>query len=282
MSLDGFIPEIWSGTLLESLQKAHVFGSVFNRDFEGDIRAAGDIVKINQIGDITVSSYVADSTSISPQTLDDAQKELKVNQQKYFAFKVDDVTAAQTQPKVMQAAMNRAGYKLRDTADQYMGGLYTESNCKVNSSGSAYSVTSVNIIEILSLAGQKLSENYCPLEGRWMIAPPWFFAKLTLAKVALDTNNTETLSAGFRGRIMGFDMYESNNVTIGTPSSNANCRILAGFRETGAFAEQLLKVEAYRPEASFSDAVKGLYVYGAKIVRPETLCEVLASYAAEA
>lgn len=282
MSLDGFIPEIWSGTLLERLQKAHVFASVFNRDYEGDIREAGDIVKINQIGTISVASYTSDSTSITPQTIDDAQKELKVNQQKYFAFKVDDVTAAQIKPKIMQAAMAEAAYRLRDNADTYVGGLYTESNCKVNSSGSAYSVTSVNIIEILSLAGQKLSENYCPLEGRWMVAPPWFFAKLTLAKVALDTNNTETLSGGFRGRIMGFDMYESNNVTIGTPASNANCRILAGYRGTGTFAEQLLKVEAYRPEANFSDAVKGLYVYGAKVVRPETLCEVYASYAAEA
>ena len=282
MALDGFIPEVWSGTLLTRLQKAHVFASVFNRDFEGDIREAGDVVKINQIGTVTVSSYTRDSTSITPQTIDDAQKELKINRAKYFAFKVDDVTNAQMKPKIMQGAMAEAAYRLRDDADTYLGGLYTESNCKVNNAGSAYSVTSVNVIEILSLAGQKLSENYCPLEGRWMVAPPWFFAKLTLAKIALDTNNSMALSDGFRGRIMGFNMYESNNVTIGTPASNANCRILAGYAGTGTFAEQLLKVEAYRPEAGFSDAVKGLYVYGAKVTRPETLCEVYASYSAEA
>lgn len=280
MALDGFIPEIWSGTLLTRLQKAHVFGQVANRNYEGEVRGEGDIVKINMIGDINVSSYTKNNTSLTVQTLDEAQRELKIDQVKYFAFKVDDVEQAQTKPKVMQAAMQQAAYKLRDNSDAYIAAKWADAGIIITNSGSAYSITSVNITEYMAYTGQKMDENDVPLEGRWMIAPPWWFAKLSLAKIALDTNNTDTIANGFKGRYLGFDMYQSNNVVIGTPASNANCRIMAGDADSITFAEQILKVEAYRPEASFSDAVKGLYVYGAKVARPESLAMFYASYAA--
>lgn len=279
MALDGFIPEIWSGQLLTRLQKAHVFGSVANRNYEGEITGEGDIVKINMIGDINVSSYVKNNTSLTVQTLDEAQKELKIDQVKYFAFKVDDVEKAQMRPKVMEAAMQQAAYKLRDNSDAYVAAKWADAGIIITSSGSAYSITSVNITEYMSVIAQKMDESNVPAEGRWMVAPPWWFAKLSLAKIALDTNNSDTLANGFRGRYLGFNLYQSNNVVIGTPSTNANCRIMAGDADSITFAEQVLKIEAYRPEASFSDAVKGLYVYGAKVARPESLAMFYASYA---
>jgi hypothetical protein len=282
MGTQAFIPEIWSGELLTRLQKAHVFASVCNRNYEGDISGLGNVVKINQIGMVNVNTYTYDSTTLTRQGIDDAQKELKINQAKYFDVLVDDVSVAQQKPKLMQGIMGEAAYRLRDEADKYISGLYTDAGVKVNNSGSAYSVTSVNIVELLSLVNQKLSENAVPAEGRWLVAPPWFFAKLTLAKIALDTNNTMTLENGFRGRLLGFNMYESNNVTIGTPASNALCRILAGYNGTITFAEQLVKMEALRSYNTFGEEVRGLYVYGAKVVRPESLCELYASYAAEA
>lgn len=279
MGLDGFIPEIWSGTLLTRLEKAHVFGKVANRNYEGEIKGAGDIVKINMIGDINVGSYTKNNTSLTVQTLDEAQRELKIDQVKYFAFKVDDVDAAQMNPKVMQAAMQRAAYKLRDNSDAYLAARWADAGINITNSGSAYSVTSVTVAEDMSRIAQKMDENDVPQEGRWLIAPPWFFAKLTLAKIALDTNNSDVLANGFKGRFMGFDLYQSNNVVIDTASTNANCRLMAGDADSITFAEQVVKVEAYRPEANFADAVKGLYIYGAKVARPESLAMFYASWA---
>jgi hypothetical protein len=280
MGLDGFIPEIWSGTLFTRLEKAHVFGRIANRNYEGDIRGEGDVVKINMIGDINVSTYSKNNTTLTVQTLDEAQRELKIDQVKYFDFVVDDVDQAQTRPKVMQAAMQRAAYKLRDTSDVFIAAKWADAGIIINNAGAAYSITSVNITEYMSLIAQKMSEVDVPAEGRWLAAPPWWFSKLSLAKIALDTNNSDTLANGFRGRYLGFDLYESNNVVIGTPATNALCRIMAGDADSITFAEQITKVEAYRSHTRFADEVRGLYIYGAKVARPESLAMFYATYAA--
>jgi hypothetical protein len=281
MALEGFIPEIWAGTALERLYKSLVFGSVANRDYEGEIRAAGDMVRINQIGIINVSDYVEDSTSITPQTLTDAQKQLLIDQQKYFSFKIEDVSQAQAKPKVMELAMTEAAFRLRDQADQYIASLWTDAGITtgLGTAGTPIDITSVNVIEYLGLVAQKMDENNVPLEGRWGVIPPWFHQKIVLANITLDTDNSEMFRNGFIGRAMGFTFFVSNNVV--TSASNANSKIMFGYSGTVTFAEQILSMEAYRPESSFSDAVKGLYVYGAKIVRPDALALLTADYTAE-
>jgi len=281
MALEGFIPEIWSGELLIRLRKALVFAGLANRDYQGEIVNFGDRVRINEIGIIEVNDYTPDVTTVTPQTLGDAQKILEIDQRKYFSFKVDDVTAAQMKPKVMGAGMQEAAYRLRDTADQYLAGFYTEAGITsgLGTTAAPIEITSVNVIEYLSLVSQKMTEADVPLEGRWMIIPPWFHAKITLAKITLDTNNSATFTGGFVGAAMGFQFFMSNNVV--TAASNQQSRIMAGYNGTMTFADQLLKMEAYRPENSFSDAVKGLYVYGAKIVRPNTLAVLTADETAE-
>lgn len=280
MALEGFIPQLWAGTLLERLRKALVYASVANDDYEGEISSFGDTVKINQIGTITVSSYSPDVTSITPQNLDDGQKELKIDQIKYFAFEVDDVTAAQMKPKIMMSAMSDAAYSLRDTADQFIAAKWVDAaiTAGLGTAAVPIDITSVNVVEYIGLVAQKMDENNVPTEGRWMIIPPWFHQKIVLAKITLDTSNSDTLTNGSVGRAMGFNFFVSNNVVN---TANANSKVLAGYMGSMTFAAQVLKVEAYRPESAFSDAVKGLYVYGAKVVRPDTLALLTADYTAE-
>ena len=125
MSVGNFIAAIWSGLILDSLKKNLVFGSemVVNRDYEGEIRAGGDTVHIRSISDPTVSSYTKNST-ITYETLTDADRQLRIDQQKIFSFSVDDIDEAQASGALEQA-LTQAAYKLRDTADQYVAGLYT-------------------------------------------------------------------------------------------------------------------------------------------------------------
>lgn len=102
MSLDNFIPQVWSARLLENLNKNHVFVNLCNRNYEGEIKGYGDQVKINSIGRVTIGDYSKNTDITAPETLTDAQRILLINQGKYFNFQIDDVDRVQQQPKVME------------------------------------------------------------------------------------------------------------------------------------------------------------------------------------
>jgi len=282
-ALEGFIPTIWSGRVLMQLEKAHVFGAVCNRDWEGEISESGDTVRINMMGDINVSDYTPDSTTVTVQKIDDAAKFLKVDQKKYFAFSIDDVIAAQTKPKIMTAAMDKAAYKLRDSSDTYVASLYGQAGIVygLGTSATPIDITSVNVVDYIGMVGQKMDEANIPPENRWGVMAPWMFHKLTLADITLNTDNSGIISSGFQGSFLGFTLYKSNNTSVGTALTGADTRNMFGYRESITMAEQILKMKAYEPEGNFSQAVKGLYVYGVKVVRPEALACLRTDYTVE-
>lgn len=280
MALDNFIPKIWSGNLMKALDNVHVFASVANREYEGEIKGGGDTVKISQIGDIDVGTYTKNSTSITVQELQDAQTELKIDQSKYFAFKIDDVDKAQQKPKVMQEAMRKAAYALKDTQDSYIAGLYGDAGLSAYTTGTPADVTSANVEDVVLGVGEEMDSANIPRNNRFMVIPPWFVTKLVLAGLATKTDNNSLWNEGFIFSALGFDFLMSNNVS--NAGSWANTKIIAGVKnESIALAEQIVSVEAYRPESSFSDAVKGLHVYGGKIIRPDMTCVLFADYTAE-
>ena len=124
MSVSSFTPEVWSKEILVALQNVHVYAPLCNRDYEGDIANMGDTVRINGIGDITITTYTKDTDINPPQALTDAQTALVVDQAKYFNFAVDDVDALQQQPKVMGEALDRAAYGIGEGIDDFVAGLY--------------------------------------------------------------------------------------------------------------------------------------------------------------
>jgi hypothetical protein len=126
--------------MLVTLRKNLVFGNLFNDDWEGPIQKMGDTVNISGIGVITISAYSKDTSISAPQSLTDAQTKLVISQASYYNFAIDDVDAAQSQPKVMAQAMSDAGYYMADTMDQYYAGFYTDSN-SANNIGSSGSFT---------------------------------------------------------------------------------------------------------------------------------------------
>lgn len=278
MSTKLFIPQVWSARLTGNLEKSLVFGDIANRDYEGEISAYGDTVNIGSIGAVTIGDYARSVTAITPEELTGVQTQLQINQAKYFAFKVDDVDKAQQNPKIMDGAMLKAAHALRDAADQHIAGLHAEAGITLGSSTTPIDVASKDVIEVLAQLSQLLTENDNPTDNRFIVIPPWFHTKLVLAKVLVESDNTLALTNGFVGRIMGFDVYVSNNVK---QTGNAKYKIMAGVKGSISFAQQLLSVEAYRPEASFSDAVKGLYVFGAKTTEPKSLVTLTANPKAE-
>jgi len=283
--VEGFIPEWWSADLLRSKEKTLVFGGLCNRSYEGQIKQAGDRVRINQVGDITVNSYTKNSTAaLTIQKLDDAQISLDIDQAKYFSFQVDDIDEVQANVDFRAEAMRKAGYRLNDTMDQYLFGLHTQAGIQVTST-----TTSSTTVEIafLNLA-ERLNDANAPSDGRFALIPPWVLTKLTLARILKDTDNSRIYTAGaledkkyygYVGRAHGFDFYVSNNVS---KVASSNAKIIAGIvGESFTLAEQILKMEAYRmTDEGFGSVVKGLHVYGAKCVHPAITACLTATYTA--
>jgi len=287
VAISRFRPEIWSATLLVATRKALVYGGpgMVNRDYEGEISQAGDTVRITSIGDPTIGDYVPNSTVISPEELTDAQRTMVIDQAKYFAFKVDDVDRRQAKGDVMSEAMRRAAYKLADQQDQYLAGLYTgiQSANVLGSTGSpidTYTTPTDAYDKVLVPLRTKLVKANVPTEGRFVVVTPEFTASLLLDARFIKVNesgDTTGLRNGMVGRAAGFDIVESNNAP--NPSGDTQV-IIAGTSAAISFAEQIDQTEAYRPESSFSDAVKGLSLYGAKLVRPDFLAAAFINPAA--
>lgn len=275
MAITAFIPEIWSARLMVALQKSLVFGQagIVNRDYEGDISQYGDTVRITSISDPTIGNYVPNVTVITPENLNDAQRTLTVDQSKYFAFEVDDVEKRQAMGDVMPEAMRRAAYKLRDVVDQYIANFYTSVPASNDVGTVTIGATPTKVYdEVLVPLSVKLDEANVPTENRWIVLPPWVHGKLLLDSRFIKANESGT-TQGLRnaevGNAAGFTIYKSNNVVN---SSTDLWEVLAGAGNTAiSYAEQINKVEAYRPQSSFSDAVKGLHLWGAKVIRPDHL-----------
>lgn len=279
MSFSNFIPQLWSARLLEHLDKSLVYVKLLNRDYEGEIKDFGDTVKINQIGDITIKDY--DGSDIdAPEDTDGGQKTLQIDQQKYFNFRVKDVDNAQSKPKVMDAAMKRAAYAMADVLDQYAANLLylgADSANLIGSDTEPVVPTADTAYDYLVDLATKLTESNVPQIGRWVVIPAWFHGLLLKDKrfVGNGTDyNKAILEGGEVGAAAGFTVYVSNNVPN---TSKAKYKIIAGTNQAATFAEQLVETEPYRQENNFSDAVKGLEVYGAKVLQKKCVAVLTAN-----
>lgn len=277
MAITRFRPEIWSALLLDSLKKSHVYAALCNRDYEGEIKAAGDTVRVTSISRPTVNSY-SRNNDVTYEELTDAQRTLVIDQEKYWAFSIDDVDAAQAKGNVIGPAMEEAGFAVNDTVDSYVAGLYTQAAAS-NALGTV-SVTSGDIAYTqLRLLALKLTQANVSRVGRWAVLPPFMASYLLennkfVNNAAPNANSGAHLIEGWVGRALGFDLYESNNAPLVTGDDYA---VIAGTNRAITFASQVTKTEALRSEARFADRMRGLYVYGAKVMRPDGLATLIAS-----
>ena len=280
MAINNFIPEIWANEVMRSLEKSLVYGQVgvINRNYEGEFSQAGDTVRINQIGPVTVKAYTKNVDIDSPETLTDAQQVMTITEQDYFNFQIDDIDKAQQKPKIMAAAMAEASYAMRDEVDTFLAALYADVSASnklgTDASAKVPNLTqgdASNIYNLIEDCGTLLSDSKVPKQGRWMIVPPWIAAMIAKdIKVSYGAAGSTIAQGailnGFIGHIAGFDVLESHNVPN---TAGAKYKVLFGTSQGITFADQINKVEPFRPEKRFADAVKGLHVYGGKVVRPE-------------
>jgi len=268
--------------LLTALEKSLVYGqaNVCSRAYEGEIRSSGNTVKIASIGDVSIGDYVKDTDIGDPEVLSDSDQSLLIDQQKYFNFYIDSVDRAQQNVDVLDEAMRRSAWGLREEADAFLASVMDTALLSGNTIGTTVTPevpTKDNAYEYLVDLGVKLDENNVPTTGRFTIVPAWFHGLLLKDDRFVRSGTTtgdQRLMNGEVGDAAGFTILKSNNVpnTTGT-----KYKIIAGHRMATAYVEQILDVQTYKPEKRFGDAVKGLHVYGAKVVRPTALACLIAN-----
>ncbi|SUP42256.1 phage capsid protein [Veillonella criceti] len=270
MAISNFIPTLWEGRLLAHLDKNLVFANLCNRDYEGDITSQGDRVKINQIGDITVKDYKK-NTDIAVEAIDGEQIELIIDQSKYYAFGVEDIDKAQANVELVDRAMERAAYALADTVDRFIASMHKEAKIKVGDDTTPIVITPESAYENLVDLKTALDDENVPRTGRFAVVPSWFEGMMLKDArfVAAGTTATDDkLANGFIGKAAGFDLYTSNNIVS---TAGGKYKILAGNSSAISFAQQLVETEALRQEKRFADLIRGLLVFGAKVVQPKAL-----------
>ena len=272
-----FFPEIWSKKLNQMLEKNCVMMQCVNKNWEGEISQQGDTVKIITPADVTVSTLTSDNityTSLAPKSQD-----LVIDQKKFFAFKIDDVAKVQSNMDIMEAHLVNAKKAIEEVQDSYLLAMHTdvtESNT-VGSESSPITLDKSTIYEHfvkLSLALKNSDAVHTGVRP-WVVINPNIESYLLQSPEFIKAYNVadETLRDGAIGRIAGMDVLVSTNLT----DIDNKYYVLAGTNDAITFASQLAKIESLRDKDSFSDLVRGLYLYGAKTVQPKALAKMIVS-----
>lgn len=277
MAITNFIGEVWAAQILQSLQKALVYGQagVINRDYEGDVKGKGDTVRITAHGPISIDNYDKSTGLGDPEELDDASTTLEITQAKYFNFRIDDIDKAQMNVALMESATRDAAYQLADVADQYIVAQMVAgagNAVGADDTDKIFDGTTNLVTEELLAVKQTLDEANAPTEGRFVVIPPWVVKWLLQEDAIVNPSWSGVEGVMLNGEIaklFGFSILQSNNV----PNDGGDhYKVVAGVARATTFADSVNETEAYRPDKFFADALRGLHCYGAKVVDPECLC----------
>ena len=293
-----FLPKIYSKKVLNFFRKASVVEAITNTDYAGEISAFGDSVRIIKEPVISVSDYTRGSDTTATK-LTDQELTLVVDSAKAFKFIVDDIETNMSHVNFKEVATSSAAYALRDSYDAAViatmfSGVSTSSPDHVLGADASAATqtmgqhqggsnaidllgsdgTGTDPLDVMSFMAKLLDEQSVPEEGRWFVAPPSFYNELAQSGSKLLSVDFNAGQGSIRnglvssGKLRGFDMYKSNNVAA---ASTATGKIMAGHISSTATAQTIISTEVLRDPSSFGDIVRGLHVYGAKVLRPEAL-----------
>jgi len=286
MAIGDFQASKWTAKVELLAQEKSIVSTITNQNYQIDANGAKSVV-MNLVDDITIGTYTPGS-DITVTPLDDTQKILTMDQAKYFAFPVDIVDKTQSTADFMNAAMTQAGQKIALTADNYVFGSNTygdadiPSGNKIGSVGSPETINSSNVLSKLYAIAEIMDGQNIPRDdNRWVAIPPWFNTKLAIAGVAKQTDNMKTFSFGVVRQVAGLNIVMSNQLTaLGTGTDEY--QILAFSGRAIPFATSVQKLQIMDMENQFAQLVKGLFVFGSKVLFPKEVCLLVGQEAAEA
>jgi hypothetical protein len=264
-----FVPEVFSKLLQAKFYKQSVLPAISNTDYEGEISGQGDKVVIRTVPAVTINDYAG---TVSNQELTTAKVEMLIDKAKYYSFKIDDVLAAQADINMLEAASSDAAEGMRVAVESdVMSSVITGAT----TIGAQTTITASNILgEILELS-TALDTLNIPEEGRFIVLPPSMISLLKqseLRQAYLTGDSESPLRNGRVGMVDRFTVYQSNMLfTASSGADDTYTHVLAGHPKAISFASQFTNTETVRLESTFGDAVRGLKVYGSKVVVPDCL-----------
>jgi hypothetical protein len=306
-----FIPEIWSGKMQQKFYEATVLAQIANTDWEGEIKDQGDTVKIRTVPSITIRNYEKGQTLLKevPAT---SVVELLIDQGKYWNAVADDIDKVQADLRLMDLFANEASEQMKITIDtDVLSFLKTKADAAnrgqaagvisgdinlgdgfhattgsrrsaaiVNTGGDSASFTPLDFLINMGLA---MDEQNLPESGRFAVVPAWFAAMIKkgdLKDASISGDGTSIARNGRIGTIDRFEVFTSNLLPTQTGitdtknvASKKGFHVYAGVKAALTFASQITKVETLRAESTFGDLMRGLNVYGRKVVQPKALVE---------
>jgi len=280
MAVSNFKPELWSKKILKEMDKEQMLVKHCTTEYSGEITGVGSKVKINNLNRPTIGDYVPNTTVITPEKLKDESRMLEITESKYFAFDLDDVDEKQATDGVLPEALRLAIEQLKDTAEGFVAGKFVEADSTITEA----SLTSGNFFSTMMKAKRILmTKNVKNFKDVVLEVNPEVFEKGVLADITFNNqDNGDMIRQGTYSQRLGMMVYVSNNIPTVVTSDDV-VQGVAVMRTKGAiaYAEQIMKTEKYRPENGFSDAIKGLHLYGAKTIKPREMVALNLTTAAE-
>ena len=265
-----FIPEIFSKLLQAKFYKQSVLPAISNTDYEGEISGQGDKVTIRTVPAVTIGDYAG---SITTQELTTAKVELLIDKAKYYSFEVQDILKAQSNIDLLEGASGDAAEGMRVAVEtDVLAGVVTGAT----TIGSQTTITASNVLTSILSMSTALDNLNIPEEGRFIVVSPEFVSLLKqseLRQAYLTGDDTSPIRNGKVGMVDRFTVYQSNMLyTPGSGADSGYTHVVAGHPKAISFASQFTNTETIRMESKFGDAVRGLQVYGSKVVVPDALC----------
>lgn len=278
-----FSPVIYSQKVQKFFRTASVVEAITNTDYAGEIENFGDTVNIIKEPTVSVQAYTR-GAAVNPQNIQDDQLQLVVDQANAFAFKVDDIEERHSHINFESVATSSGAYALKNEYDKnviaamFAGPSASSPDHVIGTDGSGVDVgfdtSEVDPVDLISKHARLLNKQDVPEENRWFLGSPEFMEQLgqTSSKLMDDTTgNAAPLRNGkvYSGKIMNMEIYMTNNFAA---SSTANYyKVLSGHMSSTATANHIAKIEVIRDTDSFSDVVRGLHVFGRKVLRDVAL-----------
>lgn len=288
-----FIPTLWSAKMLEKFYNTTVLGQIANTNWEGEIRNKGDKVLIRTVPSVTIRDYQADQ-SLTVERPSSSTVELVIDQGLYWNVVLDDVWKVQSDIDQLNLWAEDAAEQLKITVDSDVLGILLAGTAAANKGATAGAISSsidlgvtstgpltvvprapgageVEIVDLITRLGQALDEQNIPQTGRWLVIPAWVAAQIKrseLRDASLTGDGQSILRNGRIGMIDRFELFISNLLPSGVAGGLAAGEFMAcaGHKHGLTFASQLTKVETLRAESTFGTLMRGLKVYGRKVV----------------
>lgn len=267
MSVKNFIPELWAKKILKELDKAHMIVKNCTTKWSGEINGLGSKVKINSINEPTIGDYVPNTTVITPEELKDESRMLEITQAKFFAFYIDDVDEKQSTGGTLEEGLRKGVIGLKDRAEQFVTTKYPDAYKTIT----VTDLTSGNFFSTFMKAKRFLLKSNVSITGEIIAeVSPEVWEKGVLADILFNNqDNGDQIRKGQYVTSLGMTFFTSNNITVVETSDDISQTVCSvRTKEAIGYAEQIMKTVKYMPENAFSEACKGLHVYGAKMIKP--------------